>query len=107
QQSRGVTHDAESPRRGESASNHSPRRERRHDQRGEHEIYTDELDGHGDGKREQYIEPDAAEALAAPEPESQNRRVNQRRPYQPALLYPEDLPDEQIAQMLAAVHVAC
>ena len=85
---------------------HPPRRERRHAQRCEHEVHADELhrDRHGNG--EQHIEADSAEPRACAEPEREQQGVDRPGPREPHRLHPEDLADEQVAQVLAAMNVA-
>src|SRR6185503_4370578 len=100
-----VRHRAQSISRHQTPAREAPRSQRRHDQRGEHEVDADQLHrrGHGTGKDE--IEADPPDALARPEPERGDRRANHGDEWQLGHSHPENLADEQVLEVLAAVRI--
>ena len=99
---------AHSRSRGAACPSSSARRQRRNDQAGEHQVDADQLHRRGDGERERAVEAEAARAArpsratappaaAADTPASQSSCVR---------VHPQDLADQQVLQMLAAVRVA-
>ena len=80
-------------------------RDGRHDQAGEHQIHADELHGRGHDEREQHVEADAADALAPLEPHQREHRGQHGGANQLVGRHPQDLPGQQVLEVLAAMRI--